>query len=466
MSELTLEELQTKLAETNNPVNRGILEKQILKKQAESKAMQGDESAVLVNALYKVLEQQSGNFASPVAGAVSQADVDKAVQTALATRKIALNDLDPMLQSYLTQQAKVQLEIISLTQGKNVGKKMSKQQLEDPLFQKILTDSVAMNNIYLYGVAGSGKTFYAETLASTLNYDYIEINCNQYTSPIEIIGGQTIRGYQEGKLVRAWANLSEDGKTPSNKRGAVLCIDEMPKIDPNTAGLFNSALAKVKNISYDDATGQITYPTIENSRGEKFPKGGVNQGHLIIIATGNLRLNELSTEYEANFKQDLSLQDRFAGSTYRVEHNYKSEWYGTMEGFGFIFIALIKLREKIIERNLGGFAFVSRRIMMNLRDTYKVYRDVLDKTKGKNPYAIVPKHAKSVIDGIDTFLSLFKSDARVILKEAMDYDNWVKLAKEKDKMDITQLDTPDELQQIEQMIARNQRDIRNSLSGL
>lgn len=39
---------------------------------------------------------------------------------------------------------------------------------------------------------------------------------------------------------------------------------------------------------------------------------------IFIVATGNSKLNEADKDYEANFKQDLSLQDRFAGSTYEL----------------------------------------------------------------------------------------------------------------------------------------------------
>jgi MoxR-like ATPase len=151
------------------------------------------------------------------------------------------------------------------------------------------------------GGAGTGKTYSAVEIAKLIGWKSIEVNCNQFTSPLDLLGGQTISGYQEGAVVQAWKNEIQGQKVD----GVVLILDELPKIDPNTAGILNSALAKIK-LSADRS--QIT-----NGRGEKFEKKNV-----FIIATGNVRLNETSEDYEANFKQDLSLQDRFAGSTYPI----------------------------------------------------------------------------------------------------------------------------------------------------
>jgi len=88
--------------------------------------------------------------------------------------------------------------------------------------------------------------------------------------------------------------------------GAVLILDELPKIDPNTAGILNEALAKVKDFKFDKKTKQIKAPTIRNGRNEV-----LELKNLFVIATGNVPLNTIDPDYEANFKQDLSLQDRF-----------------------------------------------------------------------------------------------------------------------------------------------------------
>lgn len=448
--DMTIAELEAKIATTQTEAVKKSLQALLEKKKLAEDASKGSDVAKMLLLVTEMYQKSAvgGGGGGGASVAISQSDIAKAVADALASRKIGLSDLDKQLSDWMTSQAKVSLRMTTLVGTVSVSDTISDTLLKSPLFQRMLTDAIALNNIYLYGTAGSGKTYIAEELARFLNYDYIEINCNQYTSPLEIIGGQTIDGYQEGKLIRAWGNLNQKGNAPSGKNGCVLCIDEMPKIDPNTAGLFNSALAKVKRI--EEVNGVLRMPTIENAQGVK-----VTKGNLIIIATGNVKLNEISAEYEANFKQDLSLQDRFAGSTYRVDYDYESEWNDSMTGFAFIFIPLIKLREKIVEERLTGFGFISRRIMLNLRDTYKKYREAKDQKISVADIQKALVTPKTVIDGIDTFLKLFKSEAMQKLKDAMDYDNWVQIARSKDNLPMADLDTAEEKREVAEMIERN-----------
>jgi cobaltochelatase CobS len=199
----------------------------------------------------------------------------------------------------LQSQVKVELTIRQMAAVNT--KTVSNAFITRPLVQDLLSDVQARNNAYLYGGAGTGKTFTAGEIADLLDWELITLNCNQFTSPIDIIGGQTIDGYQEGKVSMAWANeiISPNG----DKRkvsGVVLLLDELPKLDPNTAGLLNEALAKVKDFKTDKTTGALQPPTILNGRNEKLVLG-----NLMVIATGNVPLNTVDPDYEANFKQDL-----------------------------------------------------------------------------------------------------------------------------------------------------------------
>jgi cobaltochelatase CobS len=291
-------------------------------------------------------------------------------------------------------------------------------QFEDPLFQKLLSDFLARNNVYLFGGAGTGKTYIANEVAKFLGYRYIEVNCNQFTSPLDIVGGQTIEGYQEGRLIDAFGYT--DARKEMNQRtgkyfsGAVLLLDELPKLDPNTAGLLNEALAKVKDFKIDKTTGALQPPTILNGRNEKLVLG-----NLMVIATGNVPLNTVDPDYEANFKQDLSLQDRFIGSTYKVFVDYEYEFNDIMEGFAFIWIYGTKVREKVISLNASGQAFVSIRLMMNLKETYKVYREVKEKnsaSNGNQAFDLI-SDPKTIIESMVTFLDLFKPAIRQAIQD-------------------------------------------------
>lgn len=173
-----------------------------------------------------------------------------------------------------------------------------------PQFLKILDDLSVGNNVFLKGIAGTGKTTLAEKVAYAFAgrkegdkkaLPFVTINCNQYTSPIDLKGGQTITGYKEGGLIEAW----RDGKT--------LILDEMPKLEPNTAGLLNDALAK-------SAKEKAIIFNGLNQPFEKHPDFGC-------IATGNIFGKAVSSAYVGNYKQDSSLLDRFSGSMYEIGFN-------------------------------------------------------------------------------------------------------------------------------------------------
>lgn len=454
----TIQEWEAELAATSSQATKDAIQAEIQRLKQLEKAAGGDQVSALLVALKDALQVVRKNTAGPGGTGVSKTDVEEMLKNVLKKHKIGLDDLSDELRSNLTSGMRVSL---TLTSDKFIGPggSTNKDTYEQPLFQKVLSDAVAMNNIYLFGGAGTGKTFIAEQLADFLGYEFILLPCNQFTSPLEILGGQTIDGYQTGKLERAWGNLDAEGN-PSKYPGAVLCLDELPKIDPNTAGLLNDALAKVKNYKGDGAN-RIP-PVIENGRGVSIPKG-----NLVIIATGNLKLNELSTEYEANFKQDLSLQDRFSGSTYEVTVNYETEFYKVMKGFAFIWIALTKLREKIVAEKLTGFAFVSLRIMMNLKASYIVYREAIAKklpaTVGQNIKDTL-QAPKTLKQGLDSFLNLFKPDQIDRLKQAMGYDNFIRIIEEKNKLDLDKLDTPAEISEAQRMIAANKAELAKKIA--
>jgi cobaltochelatase CobS len=323
---------------------------------------------------------------------------------------------------------------------------------------------MARNNAYLYGGAGTGKTFIAEALGDMLGWEVITINCNQFTSPLDILGGQTIDGYQEGKLIMAWNNeiVNPDGsRRPIN--GAVLLLDELPKIDPNTAGILNDALAKVKSFKKKD--GVLVAPTIRNGRNEV-----KELKNLFVIATGNVPLNTIDPDYEANFKQDLSLQDRFIGSTYEIFVNYRSEWETVGKGFTFIWLFLVKVREKIKEVRATNQAFVSLRLMINVRATYEAYRDVIDKIgkqRGKISNQAITQ-PKTVIEAMDNFFGLFKEAPRRAITEGVDYAAFKRVVEQKNQMpynpDAPNFDTPEEIREAQELIRLNEEEIRRRYS--
>jgi cobaltochelatase CobS len=340
------EELEKLVKEASTEEVKKLAQAELQKIELQEKAAEGDALSRTLLALKETIDTFKQTQKGTGTGTVNAEEVKKLVASMKSgiKGKVSYNDLDPELQSKLSGQVKTTLTLTT-PYSKGVGKELSENQLFRPLFQKLLSDFVAKNNVYLFGGAGTGKTFIVEQLANFLGYDYVEVNCNQFTSPLDLVGGQTIEGYQKGKLEMAWSNI---GKNGDPMKGAILCLDELPKLDPNTAGVLNAALAKIKLGTPEDPV------FIYNGKGEK-----VYKKNIFVVATGNTKLNETSVDYEANFKQDLSLQDRFVGSCYEVVADYKSEFENALQDFAFLFIFMTKIREEIIDRNWTGVAFVS-----------------------------------------------------------------------------------------------------------
>ena len=301
---------------------------------------------------------------------VSFETVRQAVEDSLLQTKITFSQLDENLQNKLsTAPVLVKYDIPGVSTPV-----FKKPQIAS--FQYIVDDIILGNNVMLVGGAGTGKTYLAEILLAknALNRPHLTINCSQWTAPTEIIGGQTMDGYVEGKLIEAWVN------------GYVLILDELPKIDPNTAGLFNDALAKSK----------IPNAVIFNSRKESFTR----HKDFACIATGNIYPSNESTTYGANNKQDLSLLDRFSGSVYFIEKNPVIEREILQNDM--IWSVCDRLRSIIEE--LKYEAQLSLRFMQNARDSYLLE---MQRLESKNKNAINPNEGKTFKAAVDSFISTF-----------------------------------------------------------
>tara|TARA_B100001093_G_C26850779_1_gene1025036 strand:- start:3026 stop:4387 length:1362 start_codon:yes stop_codon:yes gene_type:complete len=447
---ISKEELKNMAEESDNKVIQDLA-KQKLKQDFE-----GDEVAQKMIQLSQILSQSQMGGSSDI----DEAEVKSIVRQTIETDKISINDLDASVKAMLSNQpSKLTLTInqggTTITKTVNVNEVVRR-----PLIQNMLSDVLARNNSYLYGGAGTGKSYSARTIADTLDWDLVIVNCNQFTSSLELIGGQTIDGYQQGKVIKAFGNLDDNG-TPTG-RGCVLLLDELPKLDPNTAGILNSVLASVGEYN---SRGEAT--TIQDARGSV-----IQRGKCYIMATGNSLLNTKDAEYEANFKQDLSLQDRFVGSTYEVFVDEKFEWEGILqENWAFIFIYLTKLRRIIKEEKFTSKAFVSIRLMQSIQKTYNVYRAVID-NKSSTKLTTTPNQeisftpapidgalstvqkqsVKTVQNGMDEFFNLFTEEQKKTLIEKSNYFEFLETVKDKDRFPMNKLNTATELDEVNNII--------------
>lgn len=330
----TKQELQTKLADLKDSLDavpaefKSAIQQEIDDTQAELDALGGSQSTpptppksmpqnnesiedftkMVMSTLATLMEASSGS-------GMDSAAVRSLIREFLKDEKIKLEDLDKSILEEIKKNQTVVLEIPAFGRKIEVGSDTSRI----PNFYDIIDDVLAGNNVYLIGEAGGGKTYTAEMVAKTLQREYVTINCSQYTSPLEILGGQSIEGFKQGKLIDCWKN------------GKILILDEMPKLDANTAGLFNDALAKSSKTRPDkDAkinSANPDEPPIERSR------------DFAVIATGNIYPNEPpAPQYRGNNQQDLSLLDRFSGSVYYTEFDKNTDQQTTRFKFLYDFL--------------------------------------------------------------------------------------------------------------------------------
>jgi DNA replication protein DnaC len=266
---------------------------------------------------------------SNVGSGIDTPQVRNIIQNYLRTDKVKLSELDKSILDEIKKNQIQQLQIPNFSQPIQVSSVVSKI----PNFYEIIDDVLAGNNVYLIGEAGGGKTYTAEMIAKTLKREYVTINCSQYTSPLEILGGQSVEGFKQGKLIDCWRN------------GKILILDEMPKLDSNTAGLFNDALAKSSKTRPSEAA------LINSANAEEPPI--MRNSDFGVIATGNIYPNEPpAPQYRGNNQQDLSLLDRFSGSVYYTEFDGNTDENTTR--FKFLYDFLVGNYYQYIQAKASG----------------------------------------------------------------------------------------------------------------
>jgi MoxR-like ATPase len=418
-----------------------------------------DESQGVDNDILFAVKEFNKSIEKLANAGVDKQKVEEILTDRFKTLKIGKKNLDSSILDLIGKTQTVQI-----VNWQNVKVKTSDGK-KRKIFDIVLSDFEAGNNVYLYGGAGTGKTFIAGQIAKALNYKLVTLNCNQFTSPLDIVGGQTIEGYQEGRLTYAFGNLWDGNEINANTgkpySGALLLLDELPKLDPNTAGVLNDGLSKIKDPIERSESGREIMPTITNGRGQV-----ISKKNIFVIATGNSLLNEADVNYEANFKQDLSLQDRFAGSTYELIIDPQYELDNIMSNikvgdeitsFTFIFNFLFKLRTAIEKNNFSSRAFVSQRLMVSMRDTYIAYR--LNEMQGVNKIS----QPKTLQIGVKTFLDLFTEQQRSVLDTDVNTKEFYDLVDQKNKLSFADLTNDTDKKEAEMLIKQFEQNTKDKI---
>ena len=137
--------------------------------------------------------------------------------------------------------------------------------------------------LYMYGPAGSGKSYTAKQIADALGYDYYETSQAMFAH--ELKGYGDAKGeFVETAFYRAFAN------------GGVFFLDEVDASAPEALVVLNNAIA---NKRFD-------FPVIGNVNAHE---------NFRVVAAGNTRMTGATLEYTARQMQDTSFKNRFFFAT-------------------------------------------------------------------------------------------------------------------------------------------------------
>lgn len=173
----------------------------------------------------------AGNVAMP-------ADTDKAAALLAALQGIisdtpAQSIDEAAVKSIVADQVKAAMDSHTRTvEIKLPGKAPEPAGLCHEAYPVILQHIAAADHVYLVGPAGTGKTYMAESAASTLNLEFAAISCGPTTSKIDLLGYMDANGTYRGTEFR---RLFESG--------GLSCFDEIDNAAPEVITQLNAALA-------------------------------------------------------------------------------------------------------------------------------------------------------------------------------------------------------------------------------
>nr|UVM85039.1 MAG: hydrolytic ATP binding site of dynein motor region [Bacteriophage sp.] len=202
----------------------------------------------------------------------------------------------------LKKKKKIEKEEKEKKELKKIQFSFSSLEPEDKLKSLI---KAGMNNIWMVGPAGCGKSTIARNTAKELDIPYLCISCGIGTSATEFTGYK-YPTREATKFAEFYAKKS------------IILIDEMTALDPSVAQVINAALA---NGEIETTTGTV-----------------LRHPECIIIATSNTFGNGADRQYVANNQLDASTIDRFTGAIIEVNYSVKYESQFDHEVVDYIYL--------------------------------------------------------------------------------------------------------------------------------
>ena len=179
--------------------------------------------------------------------------------------------------------------------------------------------SGAMNNLYLHGDAGTGKTKICEQLFEALigaGYwkshglkkpteakNMFILSCNKDLQSQELIGRESPRFFDDGsgRPAGEWDYI-KGAIAPVFENGGLIVLDEIDRLHPSTLSALNAVLAN----------GFFYTP-----KGEKI----LRHSSTVFVGTANTMGQGSDPKYNAANTQDSATLDRFAGQFVKIDYS-------------------------------------------------------------------------------------------------------------------------------------------------
>tara|TARA_R100000231_G_scaffold34814_1_gene30742 strand:+ start:3042 stop:5078 length:2037 start_codon:yes stop_codon:yes gene_type:complete len=179
--------------------------------------------------------------------------------------------------------------------------------------------SGAMNNLYLHGDAGTGKTRICEQLFNALigaGYwkshglkkpseakNMFILSCNKDLQSQELIGRESPRFFDDGsgRPAGEWDYI-KGAIAPVFENGGLIVLDEIDRLHPSTLSALNAVLAN----------GFFYTP-----KGEKI----LRHSSTVFVGTANTMGQGSDPKYNAANTQDSATLDRFAGQFVKIDYS-------------------------------------------------------------------------------------------------------------------------------------------------
>lgn len=154
-----------------------------------------------------------------------------------------------------------------------------KQETRHPLWDELCDFYKLHKHVYIYGPAGTGKSYVVQQLAKHLNVPFHQSGCVGETW--ELLGSTDAHGnYQPTEFYNSF------------KEGGIFLLDEMDGCDDRVLVAINNVLSN----------GRCTFPN-----GETLEK----KEDWVVFATGNTNGHGATIDYNSRSKLDISTLDRF-----------------------------------------------------------------------------------------------------------------------------------------------------------